>query len=292
MAHLQGLTALVNNHYDTDGLLSIFSIANPRIALQHREKLLNWAAAGDFFQVPNEEAFCFDELVMAFADPERSPIAAQLNGLSELERYRVVTEHMLDQVPHWLENGLKDQAPIYQNALDRLRRDTATLQANPAVPLVHFDATVWTIAPDLPELPGRHAMQQSAQCDRMLLLAPDAQGTRARFWVSTLSWFELPDRKALPRPDLEALATTLNGLEGSQPEGDHAWRSQSPQGPSPELWFGKADAPLFLSHMDAYLGHSKLDPMTIKAHTVEAMRTAWVFENEDETGDLEDIYSV
>ena len=135
-------------------------------------------------------------------------------------------------------------------------------------------------------------MQQNAQCDRMLLLAPQTGGTRARFWISTFSWFDMPDRKSLPRPNLEALAEALNALEGTTPKDATCWRTQNSATASPELWFGTKEVPLFSSHIDSALHPSRLPPATIKSQVVDALRAAWIFEKEDDTGDIEDIYAV
>ena len=132
----QNASALCNNHFDTDGLLAMFVIQNPKVALAHQNKLLDWATAGDFFLVPNEQAFAFDHLVQAFADPSRSPIRTKLQGCDDTGRYRVVTEHMIAELPAWLENGFEEHQPLYAQALDRLRRDQALLEAHPPVPLV------------------------------------------------------------------------------------------------------------------------------------------------------------
>ena len=288
----EGLTAVVNNHYDTDGCLSLFAIQHPEVALAHANKLVEWARAGDFFQASSEEAFCADVLITAFADAERSPVRDRFAGCGELERYRIATEAVFEALPTWLESGLSAHEPLYRSELDRYRGDLALLEGLTSVPLVHFDLCVWESPRPVQALPGRHALFGQSDCDRVLWLSPAEGGTLARFLISTLSWFELPGRKALPRPDLEALAKALNRLEGTDPEAPQAWRFQNTQTASPEVWFGRAKMPLFLSDASPYMAPSRLEGATIKSEVMEALRSVWALENEDDTANTDDIFAV
>lgn len=289
---MEGLTALVNNHFDTDGCLSLFAIQHPEVALRHAERLIEWARAGDFFDATSEEAFLADHLITLYADAQRSPVRERFEGCTEHERYRLATEALFEKLPHWLTTGFEHHEPLYREALARYRTDLATLQNLTPVPLVHFDLCVWESSTPIEPLPGRHALFGTSACDRVLWLSGDANGTLARFLISTLSWFELPDRKALPRPDLEALAQRLNQRERCRLDEEFAWRFQSAQTASPEVWFGRAGMPLFLGDAAPYLGPSSLDAATIKAEVMEAVRAAWVFENETDTADSDDIFAV
>ena len=60
-----------------------------------------------------------------------------------------------------------------------------------------------------------------------------AEGTTFRLVISTLGWFDPPSGPAQPRPDLAALATHLNELEGSAPDEAVAWRHQDAGGIHP-----------------------------------------------------------
>ncbi|MCB9908343.1 MAG: hypothetical protein H6830_11545 [Planctomycetes bacterium] len=289
---LKGLCAVVNNHFDTDGLMALFALYHPDLALVHSERLIEWASAGDFFWVPSQEAFAVDQLVQLYVDPLQSPLPEVRAASSTEERYRLTTLGLFARIPGWLEHGLGAETERVARAVERLQSDQAQLNATHGVPLVHLDLMVWTLPLGHAPLPGRHALFQAAQSDRVLVLAPTAQGTRVRFLISTLSWFDLPERKALPRPDLARLVDRLNSLEGLKETAEHAWRAQSTQTASPELWFGASALPMFATHADEELGSSRLDLAQIKAEILEALRSAWVFENEEDTGDLEDIFAV
>ena len=288
----QGCKTLVNNHYDTDGVLSLFVLQHPQEALPHADLLLQIAAAGDFFHVPSEQAFCFDELITLYADRVRSPMAHQLAGLPDAERYRVVTEFLFTKLPSWLANGIESEKAHYGPALDRLRSDLQNLQRAEEVPLIHFDLSVLRAAPGTDSEPGRHALFHTTGTDRVLWMAKDSEGVRARFLIGTRSWFEIPGLIVQPRPDLKKLADRLNQLESSAIEYSSAWRFQATDTASPELWFGAPDLPLFCSFPGAALHKSQLTPEVIQAEVCDAVREVWTFENEHETTDTEDIYAV
>jgi hypothetical protein len=47
---------VVNNHADVDGVLSVFSVLEPELALAHREILIGAAEMGDFWAYPRKES--------------------------------------------------------------------------------------------------------------------------------------------------------------------------------------------------------------------------------------------
>lgn len=63
-----------NNHFDQDGLVSLFALINPDAALGQRELLIDVAAAGDFAVYRSRTAAHISMTIAAFADPERSPL--------------------------------------------------------------------------------------------------------------------------------------------------------------------------------------------------------------------------
>ena len=89
--------------------------------------------------------------------------------------------------------------------------------------------------------------------------------------LSTLSWFDLPGRPSLPRPDLEALAARLNDAEGCAPEDEAAWRAQPVSGASPELWFGATGLGAYPEHC-APLQPSTLAPSQVREEILGALR--------------------
>lgn len=271
-----GCTALVNNHYDTDGVLALFALTHPEEALPRAEAMLACAAAGDLFQLPSEEAFCLDLVVTHMADPARSPL--DLEGLCDRDRYERATAELLEQLPALLDGELEPHVTLWQPEVERLREDLALLEASALDELVHLDLAVWTVPTGGD--PGRHALWGRSSMDRQLVLGPGPDGTTARLLLGTSSWFDLVSKKPQPRPDLPQLAAHLN-------ERAPGWQHQTPAGASPELWFGTPDLKSYSEHAGSHLLPCALDPLEIKAAAVDAVRAQWVFSDDpdDDEGD-------
>ena len=267
-----GALAIVNNHYDTDGACALFAVRHPRAALEREERLLAAARAGDFYQVPDLDAHAVDALVEGLADPERSPLARELAGKDDPQRWDLALAHLLERLPAILDGDLAPYQALWEPAREDLRADLADLAAARRSEERALDLVVWEAPAGLASSrsgarglfdPGRHALFGSSAADRALVLgALPGGGTTARLVLSTLSWFDLASGPRRPRPDLAALARRLGELEGTGPGAELAWRTQDRAGPSPELWFGRADQPRFAEH-SAALAPSALAPAAI-----------------------------
>ena len=272
----EGCVAVVNNHSDTDGLCATYAVLHPKEALAREQELIDAAAAGDFFQVPTEQAFCIDYLVSRWREPEISPIAARLAECSDESAQRqLVIEDLLERLPGWLEGGYTDHEDLYAPALARLASDRASLRAASQDDLVHFDLTVWRGSVESDFAPGRHALYAETEADRVLLLDPTPEGTRCRFVINTTSWFDMVSREQTARPDLESLCARLQELERAA-GGERDWHTHDTTNAAPELWCGAPKQPTFDEHNELLLA-SLLSPEILKHEIVEALRAVWVF---------------
>lgn len=284
-----GARAIVNNHYDTDGTCALFAVRHPEVALAHADALLAAASAGDMFRWPDDDALALDAIVAGMVDPARSPLAARFEGLGDLERRQLATDHLLEVLPALLGGEREAYRGLWAPVLEAARADRADLEACARDELVHLDWTVWTAPAGLRSSragaparfdPGRHALFGTSEVDRALAIGPAEDGTSYRLLVNTVSWFDLVTRSAPPRPDLGRLAARLNELEGSGPADAAAWRSQDTRSPSPELWFGAADHGLFQEHAGEALAASRLEPALVRREVAEALRVALLVELE------------
>lgn len=274
-----GAVAIVNNHYDTDGVCAVFATRHPEQALPRAERLLAAARAGDFFQLPDRDALALDALVQAFADPERSPLAADLQGLADHDRWSVAQNALLEELPGLLDGGLEPYRALWLPTVEAVEADLADLSAAEREEVPALDLTLWTAEEGAGSRrasshglfdPGRHALFGSTSSDRCLTVGPLAGGFTYRLVVSTLSWFDLVTETRLPRPDLVALARRLNALEETAPADELAWRAQPATNASPELWFGEAALDSFAEHNPA-LSPSELDPDRVLAEVERAL---------------------
>jgi len=266
-ARLSGDARLVvNNHYDTDGCCAAFAVVRPEEALPLAERLLAVATSGDFFRVPDEDAFCADLVLSGLADPTRSPLGSELVGLADEARYTRALDAALELLPSLCRGDLAPHRDLWERELDELRADRAHLTACEREDVEALDLTVWRARAAGPggRAPGRHALFGETEADRALYVEETPAGTRLRLVVSTLSWFEIVSHERLPRPDLEALARTLEEREGPASGGVSHWRTQGARNASPELWFGGGGLDSFAEHNGA-LSTSRLGGAEVEA---------------------------
>jgi hypothetical protein len=275
-------TAIVNNHYDTDGTCALFAVRHPRAALEREDALLAAARAGDFFAWPDDRSLALDAIVAGLADPSRSPLADELAGRDDQQRHQLATDHLLERLPDLLDGDLAPYRGLWEPILEAARCDRDDLARCTRDDVVHLDWSVWTASAGAASSrpgaagrfdPGRHALFGASAADRALAVGPGRDGTTYRLVISTLSWFDLPSREPLARPDLAALAGRLNELEGSDAGAALAWRHQGALGPSPELWFGADGLEPFAEHAAA-LRPSRLEPARVRREIAEALRDA------------------
>jgi len=271
----EGCTAILANHYDTEGVCAVFAVRHPDLALPRAQALLDAGAAGDFFQVPGEDAFRLDAVVSNLDDPARSPWAPRFAGLDDRARHELLLHELVDRLPGLLDGDLGEFRGLWEPELDRLRADLAALDRAARDEVVHLDLAVWT-GREAGFVPGRHALFARTRADRVLVIDTSGEGATFRLLLSTLSWFDPVSREALPRPDLAALAARLNEEEGCADPDEAAWRAQATDSPAPQLWFGTARQPRYAEH-NACLRPSRLAPALVQRCVADALRASWAF---------------
>src|SRR5262245_21360825 len=99
--------AVSNNHFDEDGLVSLFTILNPERASFWRELLIDIAAAGDFgtYRFPEADRIAFT--IAAYADREKSPLPREIFQQSYLETTAALYSELLKLLPEIISNPEK-----------------------------------------------------------------------------------------------------------------------------------------------------------------------------------------
>ena len=269
----EGCTAVVNNHYDTDGLCAAWTVLNPERARSLAQRLIAVAAAGDFQRVPDEHSFCVDVLIQCVAEPEQSPLRSSLRRLGPRERHQLASDYVLENLESWLASDLDEKplarhADLWGPALERLRSDLALLDDERTarrelddIDLVHYELPVGTTAE---QLPGRHALFERGRRDRVLVSARQRDDRHLlRLIVGTRSFFDLDPAEAPPkRFDLERVTARLHEVEAANTE--CAWRDDGNHHASPELWFGTDEHTDYEEH-NLGLRPSRLDATGVLA---------------------------
>ena len=206
---LQGVSIVTNNHFDTDGLLSVFAALRPEEALRHEKELIQAARTGDFGEWTTPEAFKFDAVVTAYDDERRSPIASEIRGRPEHERYQIVYDRLLSALPELLTGAAAHQEmwsarlQAYMRSMMRMK-DVARIREHEPARL-----TVIETGEPLDEM----ARFNVARHHRVLTATRTADGFVYEMAFQIFSWFETVTPPRGGRFDLTDAGHELDRLE-------------------------------------------------------------------------------
>ncbi|HXH29066.1 MAG TPA: DUF6687 family protein [Candidatus Polarisedimenticolia bacterium] len=208
-AWLQGISVVTNNHFDTDGLLSVWAVLRPEEALRHERALVQAARTGDFGVFTTPEAFKLDAVVTAFDDEARSPIAGELRGLPETRRYQTVYDQLLARLPDLLSGAAAFQSlwadPLRELLRSLMRiRDVARVRERPDARLTVIEAAEPLHPMARLSVAGHH---------RLLTATRGPGGLLYEMMFRIESWFETVTPVRGGRLDLAPLASELDRLE-------------------------------------------------------------------------------
>jgi hypothetical protein len=202
-----------NNHFDQDGLMSVYALVEPDAAQARRERVIDVARAGDFGTYHERDAARTAWTMAALAADvgDDDPYPVLLDRLPELldhpERFR---DRWADEDEHLA----RSEAAVASGEVtieEQPELDLAvvtvpdTFVARPA----HFFTPV-VIAAVHPA-----AVHNATDCFRVLYL----QGRRYRFQYRYETWVRYLSRRAPGRVDLAPLAEALSAFE----PGDARW---------------------------------------------------------------------
>ncbi len=228
---LQGITTVTNNHWDTDGLCSVYAVLHPRDALQHGDVLLAAAMAGDFTMFTTPEGVKIDLTLTALTKHQESPVASDKFS-DDLTRRQAQYEFGLELLPKLLNDPdlhmewISDDYRAIQNDLRSLREDESMLEVMAALDfaVVRSDRRL-----------SEAAVNTAAGMDRYLEVTPEGSSFLYMCRYTTLSWFELAQKRQ--RPDWTSLVAELTALTGSP------WHAEELTDPTPQLWHGDEAGP-------------------------------------------------
>lgn len=250
----RGIELVTNNHFDTDGVLSVWTMLNPERALLLRESLICAAEAGDFSEYRTDAAARASITIQGPDQPvpgeeTGSPLANHLAGevvADDARRYALVlpeVERVLtrtdDYEPLWRDAWRRTAA-----ALDSFARDASRVEefADAQFSLITLSGELF--GPSGFD-PARHsipsmAISHNARGQLFLIAAPVKGRWSYRVDYPYYSWAETITRPAIARRDFQALLTRLNELEkGAQGE----WRADTSELSSAFKFLDRVGAP-------------------------------------------------
>ncbi|MDI1444128.1 DUF6687 family protein [Polyangium sp. 6x1] len=193
-----GPSVVVNNHFDADGVLSVWSLLDPETAAAHAGLLVAAAEAGDFDEWPKETRGIWLNMAirrLVVLKPEASAFPIVLASLGELVRTLDTREDL------W--------GTSYAALLEAERRANAGDVISYSVGPIR----VFHHGPGVPEVPGAVLSKLGSTGEgvlRLLLAFEEPDGSfRYRYELPRWTWADTVVRPVIPAPSRNALAAGL-----------------------------------------------------------------------------------
>lgn len=223
----QDIDLVTNNHFDTDGVLSVWTVLNGERALQYKELLVAAAEAGDFSEYSSEQGIRVSLAIQGTdqASPNEetgSPLARLLAG-EEVDDDARAYELVLPEIERLL-NHLDEYELLWREPWERIERAVESFEQGKSQVQELSDLSLITLAPEIFSgegfNPTRHAapftaISKYARGRLYVIAIPTSGGYFYRFDYPYYSWAETVVRPAIARRDLKSVLLTLNDLERS-----------------------------------------------------------------------------
>ena len=221
---------VTNNHFDTDGALSCWTVLTGERALVYRDLLISAAEAGDFSEYSSDDGVRVSIAIQGSdqASPNNddgSPLARLLAG-EEVDDDARAYELVLPKVEHLLTN-INEYESLWRAGWESVVAAVESFDKGRSRVVEHADISVITLAPELFDgagfSPTRHsapytAISKFAHGKLFLIAIPNGSGWFYRIDYPYYSWAETVVRPRIARRDLSSALQLLNsretGLEG------------------------------------------------------------------------------
>lgn len=251
----QDIELVVNNHFDTDGVLSVWTVLNGERALEFRDLLVSAAEAGDFSEHSSDDGVKVSLAIQGSNqagsnNDDASPLASFVAGHQvddDSQAYDLVlpeVERLLGNVNAY-ESLWREGWSNVALALESFARGDSRV-----VELQDSRISLITLAPDL--LEPLMAISKYARGEMFLIATPQSGGWTYRLDYPYYSWAETVVRPHITRRDLTNELAVLNDKEGHKAGG---WKIDNREMTSAAKFF----------NADGTLGVSQLPPDEVLA---------------------------
>ncbi|HKU77433.1 MAG TPA: DUF6687 family protein [Pyrinomonadaceae bacterium] len=229
---------VTNNHFDTDGVLSVWTVLNGKRALPYRDLLIAAAEAGDFSEYSSDDGVRVSIAIQGSdqASPNNddgSPLAKLIAG-EEVDDDARAYELVLPRVEHLLTN-INDYEPLWREGWNNVAAAIESFEQGESRVTEYFDEKISliTLAPELFDgagfSPTRHsapytAISKYAKGELFLIAIPTNGGWFYRIDYPYYSWAETVVRPRIERRDLSGALKLLNDKEGNR---DGSWQTDN-----------------------------------------------------------------
>ncbi|HKP82389.1 MAG TPA: DUF6687 family protein [Pyrinomonadaceae bacterium] len=227
-----GIELVTNNHFDTDGTLSVWTVLNGERALPYRDLLIAAAEAGDFSEHSSDDGVRVSIAIQGSdqANDTGSPLARLIAGENVDDDARAY-ELVLPEVEHLLTN-INDYEPLWREGWESVTAAIESFERGESKVTEFSDARVSliTLAPKLFDgagfSPTRHAapytaISKYAKGELFLIAIPTNSGWFYRLDYPYYSWAETVVRPRVERRDLTGVLELLNSKESNH---DGSWK--------------------------------------------------------------------
>ena len=223
----RGIDLVTNNHFDTDGILSVWTMLNGERALELREKLIAAAEAGDFCELSTTDGVRASIVIQGSDSPtdkSGSPLAGQLAGeeiTDEARAYELVLPHVESVITRTndYEELWRESWARIETALDSFAKGDSRVEEDSNTRL-----SIVTLAPEVFGAMGfdryHHsapftAISHHARGELFLIATPLNEGWAYRIDYPYYSWAETVVRPRIARRDFSSLVNQLNDIDAS-----------------------------------------------------------------------------
>jgi hypothetical protein len=272
-----GIDLVINNHFDTDGVLSVWTMLNGERALELREKLIAAAEAGDFSELSTQEGVRASIVIQGSDSPTDvgSPLAQQLAGEAvddDARAYELVLPHVERVLTR-----TNDYASLWVDPWNRIALALESFAKGRSRVTEDHEAkfSLVTLAPEifssLGFKPTRHcapftAISHHARGELFLIATPLDGGWAYRIDYPYYSWAETVVRPCIERRDFSSLTNRLNEIEKSTAG---SWRLDSSELASAAK-FSDQNGKLAPSSIELDAAASELRDLLLRSRTAAA----------------------
>lgn len=232
----KGIELVTNNHFDTDGVLSCWTVLTGERALAYRDLIISAAEAGDFSEYSSDDGVRVSIAIQGSdqASPnndEGSPLARLLAG-AEVDDDARAYELVLPKVEHLLTH-INDYEPLWREGWRSVVAAVESFEKGKSKVIEQSDISLITLAPELFDSAGfsptRHsapytAISKFAKGKLFLIAIPASSGWFYRIDYPYYSWAETVVRPRIARRDLAPALELLNSRETNR---DGRWQTDN-----------------------------------------------------------------
>jgi len=224
----KGIELVTNNHFDTDGVLSVWTVLNGRRALEYRDLLVSAAEAGDFSEYSSDAGVRVSIAIQGSDqaspnDDDGSPLARLLAGEAVHDEARAY-ELVLPEVERLLTN-VNDYESLWREGWESVVAAIESFERGESTVTEYSDLSLITLAPGLFSgngfSPTRHsapftAISKFARGKLFVIAIPSGSGWFYRLDYPYYSWAETVVRPHVKHRDLSGALEVLNNKEGNR----------------------------------------------------------------------------